>query len=122
MPATVLHTVKSMYAVTTPSDHKAVVLQVGQPESASDPPRSPFPLELLDSEAQRDALPAALQSYDNSSCGGLDWWEGVRGLLRATAYRWRRENPTSGDTELWALVPESSPAPSAEPSFLLGTC
>ena len=109
VPQLVLHTVKSVYTVTTPSDHKAVVLQVGQPECATDPPRFRFPVELLDSDEERAALLAALQSMDGSSCGVLQWWEEVRVLLRTTTGRWRRDNPSAGYTELQALIRESSP-------------
>ena len=109
VPESVLHAVKSVYKVTTPSDHKAVVLQVGQPKCATDPPCFRFPMELLESAGERDALQAALQSVDGSSCGVLQWWEQVRVLLRTTAGRWRRDNPSAGYKELQALVRESSP-------------
>ena len=109
VPESVLHTVKSVYTVTTPSDHKAVVLQVGQPECATDPLRFRFLVELLESVGERDVLQAALLSVDGSSCGVLQWWEQVWVLLRTTAGRWRRDNPSAGYTELQALVRESSP-------------
>ena len=66
-------------------------------------------MELLESAEERAALLAALQSVDGSSCGVLQWWEEVRVLLRTTAGRWRRDNPSAGYTELQALVRESSP-------------
>ena len=109
VPESVLHTVKSVYTVTTPSDYKAVVLQMGQPECATDPPRFRFPVELFKSDEERAALLAALVSRDGSSCDVLQWWDNVRVLLRATAGRWRRDDPAAGYTELLALFRESSP-------------
>ena len=83
--------------------------QLGQPKCATGPPRFWFPVELLESAGERDALQEALQSVDGSSCGVLQWWEQVRVLVRTMAGRWRRDNSSAGYTELQALVRESSP-------------
>ena len=43
--------IRSTYLVTTPADHKAVVLQLGPEDGPEGPPRFRFPMEMLEDEA-----------------------------------------------------------------------
>ena len=109
LPTAVLNTVRSVYTVTTPSDHKAVVLQLGPQEEPGGAPRFRFPLEILESPDAAAALREVLEAHSHVPGPIESWWDGVRSLLREFAGRWRRENPSSGFTELQALVRESTP-------------
>ena len=109
LPTAVLNTVRSVYTVTTPSDHKAVVLQLGPQEEPGGAPRFRFPLEILESPDAAATLREVLEAHSQVPGPIESWWDGVRSLLREFAGRWRRENPSSGFTELQALVRESTP-------------
>ena len=55
------------------------------------------------------ALRGVPEAHSHVSGRIESWWDGVRSLLREFAGCWRRENPSSGFTELQALVRESTP-------------
>ena len=50
LPSEVLHTVRLAYTITTPSDHKAVAVQVEPLEDDEGPPRFRFQVEMLQCE------------------------------------------------------------------------
>ena len=56
VPTQALHSLRSVYAVATLADHKAVVAQLGPVEDQGDRPRFRFPLELLEDPAALAAL------------------------------------------------------------------
>ena len=107
LPTQALHSLRSVYTVATPADHKAVVAQLGPVEDHGDRPRFRFPLELLEDPAALAALQEKLQAvvcpYSEA------WWDSVRVLLREEAVGRRREHLAVGFTQLQALVRESTP-------------
>ena len=104
----VLPFVHSAFPVATPSDHKAVVMQLGPPEGPTCPTRFRFPIEALSDEAAMGRLGEGLQKWADRDLGSVEWWAGVTGFLQQEAREWRRAHPTSGYTELHSLVREST--------------
>ena len=109
VPPSVVHTVRSAYTVTTPSDHKAVVLQLGQRSETSGAPRFRFPLEMLECPVSVSSLNALLLAHAESVMPIEDWWDQLRIPLKRAAVTWRQEHAPAGYTELQALVRESTP-------------
>ena len=105
----VLPLVRSAYPVATPSDHKAVVMQLGPPEGPTCPTRFRFPIEALSDEVAMGRLGEGLQKWADRELGPVEWWAGVTGFLQQEAREWRRAHPTSGYTEQHSLVRGSTP-------------
>ena len=99
--------IRLVCTITTPSNHKAVAAQVAPPEGHEGPPRFRFPVEMLQCERSLEQLRQAVSELPWGDV--VLWWEGVRAQLRAAATRWRCDNPSSGFTELAALLRESTP-------------
>ena len=113
----VLPFVRSAYPVATPSDHKAVVMQLGPPEGPTCPARFRFPLEALSDEVAMCRQGQGLQQWVDRDLGPMEWWAGVTGFLQREAREWRQAYPTSGYTELHSLVRESTPLKLAVPAL-----
>ena len=116
MQPQVLPCICSIYLVTTPVDHKAVVLQLGPPDGPKGLARFRFPVELLQDVQAREKLEAGLTKWVAREMPRTDWWVGM-GFLQQVATEWRWNNPTSGYTELHCLVWESKPTQLAPWSF-----
>ena len=70
LPTQAVHSLRLVYTVATPADHK-VVAQLGPAEVQGDRPRFRFPLELLEDPAALAALQEKLQAV---ACSDSEVW------------------------------------------------